>query len=47
MPKKSCTKNGKRGIKWGNSGACYTGPNKKAKMNKQRKAIEASKHRKK
>lgn len=45
MPKKQCTKNGKKGIKWGDSGACYTGKNKKSKLNKQRKAIEASKHR--
>ena len=46
MPKQSCTVNGKRGIKWGNSGKCYTGANKETKMNQQRKAIEASKYRK-
>ena len=43
MPKKQCTKNGKKGIKWGDSGACFVGKNKNAKMNRQRKAIEANK----
>jgi hypothetical protein len=47
MPKKRCTKNGKSGTKWGDEGTCYTGKNKDAKVEAQRKAIEASKHRKK
>ena len=45
MPAKKCKSKGKSGVKWGKSGKCYTGKNKKFKMNKQRKAIEASKHR--
>jgi hypothetical protein len=45
MPKQRCRKNGKPGIKWGKGGACYTGANKEAKMDAQRKAIESSKHR--
>ena len=45
MPEKDCTKNGKRGKKWGNKGKCYTGKNKQAKVNQQRKAIEANKRR--
>lgn len=44
MPKMQCTKGGKSGIKYGESGACYTGEGKEAKMDAQRRAIEASKH---
>jgi len=39
MPKMPCTKNGKKGVKWGKSGKCYTGPGASKKVDKQRKAI--------
>jgi hypothetical protein len=41
MPIKPCSKNGKSGYKYGNSGKCYTGKGAKAKANGQRKAILA------
>jgi len=44
MPKMSCSKGGKSGVKYGESGACYTGSDKDEKMNAQRRAIKASKH---
>lgn len=47
MPKKTCSSGGKSGVKWGNKGKCYTGPNKETKMNTQRKAIKASQSKKK
>jgi hypothetical protein len=47
MPEKRCKVNGKSGVKFGNSGKCYTGPNKNAKMNKQRKAIKANQSKRK
>jgi len=42
MPIMQCIKNGKRGWKYGKSGACYTGPGARAKAAKQAKAIKAS-----
>ena len=42
MPIKKCTKNGKCGYKWGNSGKCYTGKQGKSKAKKQMRAIYAS-----
>ena len=44
MPKMSCTKDGKSGKKYGESGACYTGADKDAKVEAQRRAIKASQH---
>jgi hypothetical protein len=40
MPVKSC---GKGKYKYGDQGKCYSGPNAKAKAEKQGKAIQASK----
>lgn len=43
MPKKSCkTEDGKKGIKWGDHGKCYTGPDAEEKMAAQRRAIKRS-----
>lgn len=42
MPVKKCTKNGKSGQKYGDSGKCYTGKSAKAKAKKQGKAIKAN-----
>lgn len=44
MPFQSCQKDGKTGTKWGKHGACYTGKDAKKKAEKQRRAIEISKH---
>ena len=44
MPFMKCTQNGKSGWKWGQHGTCYVGVGAKEKADKQRKAIEASKH---
>jgi len=43
MPVKKCTKKGKSGFKWGDSGTCYTGGDAKAKAERQGRAIQASK----
>lgn len=45
MPIIPCTKNGKRGHKYGPSGKCYVGYNSKARAAAQGRAIQASKHR--
>lgn len=45
-PIMSCTKNGKRGYKYGTTGKCFTGPMAKEKATKQAAAIEASRARK-
>jgi hypothetical protein len=37
-----CQKNGKTGIKWGPSGACYTGPGAKEKALRQMRAEKAN-----
>lgn len=42
MPVQRCTKNGKSGWKWGQSGKCYTGKNAKSKAKEQGQAIKAS-----
>ena len=44
MPVQKCSKDGKSGYKWGDSGHCYTGPGAKKKALKQGQAIEISKH---
>ena len=41
MPAERCTKNGKRGWRWGKTGTCYIGPGAKAKAERQGRAIEA------
>ena len=45
MPLKQCSQDGKSGWKWGDSGACYTGPEGKKKALKQGQAIELDKKR--
>lgn len=45
MPVQRCTKNGKRGWKWGSSGTCYTGRGAKAKAARQGRAAYASGYR--
>lgn len=47
MPLKRCVVSGVHGYKWGDSGACYTGKDGKAKAMKQARAIEANKTQKK
>lgn len=47
MPIMKCQKNGKTGFKYGETGACYTGPGAREKARKQGQAIEISKHRQK
>ena len=46
MPVKKCTKNGKSGRKYGDSGKCYTGSNASANAKRQGRAIKARKGRK-
>lgn len=43
MPLMKCSKNGKSGWKWGDSGTCYVGPNGRKKALQQGAAIEISK----
>lgn len=40
MPLKTCTKDGKSGWQWGDSGACYTGKDGKKKALMQGYAID-------
>lgn len=47
MPVQRCTKNGKPGWKWGESGTCYTGPGAKARAAAQGRAAYASGYRSK
>ena len=47
MPLMRCTKNGKRGYKWGRDGICYLGSDAKEKALRQGRAIEANKRGKK
>jgi len=42
MPLMKCTKDGKSGWKFGQSGRCYTGPNAKEQAKKQGRAIKRS-----
>lgn len=44
MPVKKCVDQGKPGLKYGDSGKCYTGKDAKEKAHKQGQAIEISKH---
>jgi hypothetical protein len=41
MPIKKCSKKGKTGYKWGNSGKCYTGKGARQKAGKQAAAAYA------
>lgn len=45
MPVQRCTKDGKKGWKWGEQGTCYTGSGAKEKAAEQGRAIQASKAR--
>ena len=42
MPVQRCTKNGKKGWKWGANGTCYIGRDAKEKAERQGRAIEAN-----
>lgn len=41
MPVEDCTKNGKKGKRFGSSGKCYTGKGATSKAKKQGRAIKA------
>jgi hypothetical protein len=45
MPIKPCSKNGKEGYKWGDSGTCYTGKNGRAQAGRQAAAAYANGYR--
>ena len=47
MPFKKCSSGGKTGVKYGDSGKCYTGKGARKKAGKQAQAIKASKNSKK
>ena len=47
MPFKRCSSKGKSGVKYGDSGACYTGKDAKKKAQKQATAMYASGYKKK
>lgn len=47
MPIMKCSKDGKSGYKYGETGTCYTGPGAMEKAKKQGRAIEANKHKSK
>lgn len=47
MPVKQCSKNKKKGFKYGDSGKCYTGTGARARARKQGRAVQASKMRRK
>ena len=42
MPFKTCSSGGKTGVKYGDSGKCYTGKSARAKAGRQAAAIKAS-----
>lgn len=44
MPIQKCNIQGKPGLKYGDSGKCYTGSDAKKKASKQGQAIEISRH---
>ena len=46
MPNQPCQKGGRKGVKYGPTGYCYTGPGAAAKASKQGRAISISKARK-
>jgi len=46
MPVKKCSKGGKSGHKYGNSGKCYTGKGSRSKAAKQGRAVKANQKRK-
>jgi hypothetical protein len=39
MPVKPCTKNGKKGFKWGDQGTCYTYNSNDSKEQARKKAL--------
>lgn len=43
MPLKRCSRDGRRGWKWGDAGKCYIGPGARSRALRQGRAIEASK----
>jgi hypothetical protein len=43
MPVKRCTRGGKSGWKWGDTGKCYTGKGAKEKAKRQGRAIHVNK----
>lgn len=43
MPIKPCTRNGKKGYKWGDEGKCYIGKDAKRRAKQQGAAINAQK----
>ena len=45
MPFKACTRNGKRGVKYGKRGKCYTGRGAKARAQRQLRAMRANGYR--
>ena len=46
MPIKKCSKDGKSGVKWGDSGKCYTGKGARRKAARQAAAAYASGYKK-
>ncbi len=44
MPIQKCNIQGKLGLKYGDSGKCYSGPDAKKKAAKQGQAIEIGRH---
>lgn len=42
MPVRRCQKDNNPGWQWGNSGACYTGPDAKQKASRQGRAARAA-----
>lgn len=46
MPVQRCTRNNRRGFRWGASGKCYTGPGARGKAAKQGRAILAAGYKK-
>ena len=45
MPIQPCTKDGKKGTKYGESGTCYTGKDQRRKAEAQKAAIRHSQRR--
>ena len=43
MPVMECTKNGKRGHKWGDAGVCFTGADSRERAGAVGRAIQAQK----
>lgn len=47
MPIKKCQKNKQKGLKYGDSGHCYTGKDAREKAGKQARAIKANQNKRK